>query len=112
MATALCVMCVNDGRIFQSGGSAARWYGFSREQIGRCVKGIRKSVKGLFFVRVDDPADISACKELRRRALYNLMRVTNTGELTLDYIHDDEPFPDWYHLTDDEILADLAEMEG
>ena len=107
MARAICVMCVNDGRIFTSGGSAARWYKVSREQIGRCVKGIRKSVKGLFFVDVDDPTDVSACKDLRRRALWNLMRVTNTGELTLDYVHDDEPFPEWYHVTDgemDEIL--------
>ena len=98
MATAMCVMCLNDGRIFESASSAARWYNVGREQIGRCVKGQRQSVYGLCFALLtEEEARNPACwPELRRQQLYNRMRITNCGELTATFICDDEPFPDLY----------------
>lgn len=98
MATAMCVMCLNDGQIFESAGSAARWYNVGREQIGRCVKGQRQSVDGLCFALLteDEARDPACWPELRRQQLYNRMRITNCGELTATFICDDEPFPDLY----------------
>lgn len=98
MAIAMCVMCLNDGRVFESAGSAARWYNVGREQIGRCVKGQRQSVDGLCFALLteEEAMDPACWPELRRQQLYNRMRITNCGELTATFICDDEPFPDLY----------------
>lgn len=110
MATAMCVMCLNDGQIFESAGSAARWYNIGREQVGRCVRGLRQSVDGLCFalVREDEARDRAACIELRRQQLYNRMKIQNCGELGVTFICDDEPFPDLYAPTAD----DLAEWQA
>lgn len=111
MALAMCVMCLNDGRIFASAGSAARWYNIGREQVGRCVKGLRQSVDGLCFTMLsaEEARDPRCWAELRRQQLYNRMKITNCGELQAYFICDDEPFPDLYaHTSDDEFYREEA----
>ena len=111
MTTAMCVMCLNDGRIFESASSAARWYNVGREQIGRCVKGQRQSVYGLCFALLteEEAMDPACWPELRRQQLYNRMKITNCGELQAYFICDDEPFPDLYAPTsDDEFYGEEA----
>ena len=111
MATAMCVMCLNDGRIFESASSAARWYNVGREQIGRCVKGQRQSVYGLCFALLteEEAMDPACWPELRRQQLYNRLKKTTCVELQAYFICDDEPFPDLYAPTsDDEFYGEEA----
>lgn len=95
MARAMYVMCLNDGQIFESAGSAARWYQIPREQIGRCARGLRQSVNGLCFSQLSDEEalDRAACIEFRARQLWNRMKIKNLGELSVLYISQDAPMP-------------------
>ncbi len=49
------VICLNDGQVFDSGGDAARFYGFSRSQVSQAVTGKRVDVHGVRFARYEAP---------------------------------------------------------
>lgn len=95
MARAMSVMCLNDGYIFESAGSAARWYQIPREQIGRCARGLRQSVNGLCFSQLSDEEarDRDLCIEFRGRQLWNRLKIKGCEGLSVVFINQDAPMP-------------------
>ncbi|MBO6032408.1 MAG: hypothetical protein J6Q22_13280 [Prevotella sp.] len=95
MARAMYVMCLNDGLVFESAGSAARWYQIPREQIGRCARGLRQSVNGLCFSQLsaDEARDRELCAGVRVCELWNRLKIKNLEGLSVQFISADAPMP-------------------
>lgn len=71
------VICINDGRIYDSITKAAENYNLSRSTISRQLIGERTSAGGRYFMYIDDNITDSQLQEIRKKMLEKIYNIEN-----------------------------------
>ena len=74
------VICINDGRVYDSITKAAENYNLSRSTISRQLAGERTSAGGRYFMYVDDDITSSQLQEIRKQMLGKIYNIENIFE--------------------------------
>ena len=71
----ITIFCINDGNVFSSLLEAAEYYKISQASMSRQLRGERKTVGGLHFVKIDDNLSSEALNEIQQKKLKEIFNI-------------------------------------
>lgn len=71
------IICINDGKIYDSIKSASIHYGMSRNTISKQLTGLRSKANGLYFMYVTEDMNQEDIEMLRKKMLEEIYNIKN-----------------------------------